>query len=231
MRSFLKQQADEEHNFWMSYTDLMSGFLVAFIIISAVMYKSYQDKIRESNSKPNASLTNLINEYKDVFVMNDPDVKVDFDTARGSIILTHAVRDSFLFKSGDSIPQKSLEKYLDKIRKPLVKKTMEIWDEHDFHNLELRIEGHTDPKGIVLGTLRGSDDSFLQNLDLSSKRANAVYDYIFNTPSLSEKEKQFIKKNMISVGYSFARRVQQNNIADTLKDAESRRIEFRIISK
>ena len=225
MNSLFKKEADEEHNFWMSYTDLMSGFLVVFIIISAVMYKSYQDKTKESN----ASLKNLIFEYEDVFIMDDPSVKVKFDEERGSIILTHAVPDSFLFASGNASFQESLGSYLEKIRKPLVKKTMSIWKEHNYKNVELRIEGHTDPNGI--GTKRGSDESFLQNLDLSSQRANNVYHYIFNTPSLSKEEKEFVKKNMISVGYSFSQRVQHNDIEYSRKDVMSRRIEFRIISK
>ena len=31
----------EEHNFWQNYTDLMSGFLIVFIIASLVAYSSY----------------------------------------------------------------------------------------------------------------------------------------------------------------------------------------------
>ena len=32
----------EEHNFWQNYTDLMSGFLIVFIIASLVAYSSYK---------------------------------------------------------------------------------------------------------------------------------------------------------------------------------------------
>lgn len=38
-----KQEQEEEHNFWMSYTDLMSGLLIVFIIGSLVAYNSFQD--------------------------------------------------------------------------------------------------------------------------------------------------------------------------------------------
>ena len=31
----------EEHNFWQNYTDLMSGFLIVFIVASLVAYSSY----------------------------------------------------------------------------------------------------------------------------------------------------------------------------------------------
>jgi hypothetical protein len=31
----------EEHNFWMSYTDLMSGFLIIFIIANIIAHHRY----------------------------------------------------------------------------------------------------------------------------------------------------------------------------------------------
>ena len=34
----------EEHNFWQNYTDLMSGFLIVFIIASIVAYNQYNEK-------------------------------------------------------------------------------------------------------------------------------------------------------------------------------------------
>ena len=38
-------------------------------------------------------------------------------------------------------------------------------------------------------------------------------------------------QHMISVGYSFSERIENNNIDNMDLDAQSRRIEFRIISK
>lgn len=226
-RKIFHRNEDGEHNFWMSYTDLMSGFLVVFIIISAVMYKNYQDKTRESN----ASLKNLIVEYKDIFYLDDPNISVEFNSDRGSIILTHHNPQKYLFASGKDTMELVLERYLYNIRKPLVVKTMELWKEHNYKNVELRIEGHTDPNGLYRRTKRGSDESFLQNLDLSSRRANRVYNYILGNKSLTVEQREFAKKNMISVGYSFAHRVQQNNVGNEKLDPSSRRIEFRIISK
>lgn len=36
----------EEHNFWQNYTDLMSGFLIVFIIASIIAYNQYKEKER-----------------------------------------------------------------------------------------------------------------------------------------------------------------------------------------
>ena len=51
-RFFLKDNG-EEHNFWQNYTDLMSGFLIVFIITSLVAYvgyKSFVDIFTESSN-------------------------------------------------------------------------------------------------------------------------------------------------------------------------------------
>lgn len=254
--NFFKKRSSDNHDFWMSYTDLMSGFLIVFIIISIVFYRQYSeskqkfDKLFETykgldadqinnkilrmthelDSIKGANLKNLIYEYNDVFVSNDF-VKVDFDSIRGSIILTCQDSKKYLFASGSHKFEPGLQDYLDQIHKPLVEKTMILWRTHKYNNVELRIEGHTDPNGISKGCVRGSDQSFLENLKLSSARANSVYDYILNSEELSEVQKNFVKKNMISVGYSFSKRVYDNNIKLVGLDPTSRRIEFRIISK
>lgn len=42
MRRLNLHKDGEEHNFWQNYTDLMSGFLIVFIIASLVAYSSYK---------------------------------------------------------------------------------------------------------------------------------------------------------------------------------------------
>ena len=105
---------------------------------------------------------------------------------------------------------------------------MTIWNEQNRKNIELRIEGHTDP---LWDGERGTDYGYIRNLELSSGRANLVYSYIFNNCNLSPEQKEFAQKQVVSVGYSFSDRVQKNNIYDVSLDPMSRRIEFRIISK
>lgn len=246
-----QRKEDEGHNFWMSYTDLMSGFLVIFIIISAVMYNRFDNKKKEYehlckvlrvenpdslrnyiksleevvDSINHSNLKNRIYEYKEVFT-STKDIKAVIDSIRGSIILRHQDSSKDLFTPGDSTIKSPLKEYLYEKYAAIVRKTMLI---NKDNNIELRIEGHTDP--TWKGSDRGGDNSFLKNLDLSSKRANAVYEYILNGSELSNEEKNFVKMNMISVGYSFSDRVQKGTLDDEYYDPSSRRIEFRILSK
>lgn len=66
----------EEHNFWQNYTDLMSGFLIVFIIASLVAYNSYKGFVElyygvgvtEANINDivvNAKLYKQIKEFKE----------------------------------------------------------------------------------------------------------------------------------------------------------------------
>lgn len=239
----------------MSFTDLMAGFLAVFIVISVVLYYQFNVKTKEAeaaaaraqiaeeqykkaleqNEKIQEALDyikahdlkNQIQKYRCVFVYDDK-VKVVIDTVRGSIVLTHR-QNGELFKPGKEYMQRDLEQYIKKIGNSIVTKTMEIWRENDYKDMELRIEGHTDPTWG--GYERGSEGSYRENLWLSSERANYVYNYILNNCNLNKEQRAFVMKNMISVGYSFSTRIRDDNVRDVSLDDASRRIEFRIISK
>ncbi len=48
MKKLFKKDSGEENNFWMSYTDLMSGFLVVFIVLSAILFNYFSRKSGEA---------------------------------------------------------------------------------------------------------------------------------------------------------------------------------------
>lgn len=209
-----------EHDSWISYTDLMAGFLVIFIIITVLIFNEYI-KIRKTN------LQNLITSYSEVFV-DDPYICHEIDTVRGSIVLTHVNDKKSLFQFADDKMTPDFTRYIKNIGRPLIRKSMYLWETLQLNNMELRIEGHTDPKwetGI------NDDTGFIGNLELSSRRANNVYKYMLDSLGLSAQEKEFMKRNMISIGYSYSRRLSEGTVDDRSLDDKSRRVEFRIISK
>lgn len=299
MKRLFGKPEGEEHNFWMSYTDLMSGFLIVFIIasvITMVANRRLSDKIPtgEHHSLKAARIlvdTNLyvindgyyiktksdtthvcINSYTvhrdstyamldslrldndrmsrqldSLSVKNDMQnlianfeefrgtkgkVKVVVDYIKGSVILYHKDGRE-LFHSGGSVPLDALKSFLETEGIKIIRKAIELQEKYP--NLELRIEGHTDPAGIIQEDGRipvyGSDESFVGNMALSSARANAVYSFLYNVAS--DSEKVFLRNNAISVGYSFADRIKNNTHKDrdNLENNKSRRIEFRIIAK
>lgn len=281
MNKLFKKDSGEEHNFWMSYTDLMSGFLVVFIILSAILFNHFTQKSNETDAakekydelieKYNNAISKLENSGRDIdsclvanarlrsktdslihvidsLCKNDMknlvlqysefagikgDIRVVVDKSKGSIVLYHKNNEE-LFSSGGIVPQKALKEFLNLYGKSIIAKTISL--KHKYPNIELRIEGHTDPVGQY-GQEYGGDASFVYNMELSSKRANSIYSYLYNSQkvSLNEQEKAFLRNNAISVGYSFSERIKNgthsNRIAYKYLDNASRRIEFRIIAK
>ena len=76
MKKLFKKDSGEEHNFWMSYTDLMSGFLVVFIILSAILFNYFSRKSGEAEVskimydslivKHNTAIEDLKNSGRDI---------------------------------------------------------------------------------------------------------------------------------------------------------------------
>lgn len=267
MKRIFGKGGSGQHDFWMSYTDMMSGFLIVFMIGCIYAYNGYQKKTAELehaktqvdsllttlrvdnpdslkskifeyryfiDSINSHKLSNEIESYRNVFV-ETPDIKPIFDEVRGSVKLLDKSPNGELFESGECGFYKRithevlpLKPYLERIYPALVDTTMSIAKRKNV-NIELRIEGHTDPKWN--GLVRGGKESYIRNLKLSSERANAVLELILNGDRLSDVQRNFLMKHMISVGYSFSERIENNNLDVESLDAQSRRIEFRIISK
>ena len=265
-RIFGKKNSDS-NDFWMSYTDMMSAFLIVFMIGCICAYNGYHNKTIELKNAKNQvdsllttlrvenpdslkytiyayrhfldsinsqKLSNEIECYRNVFVETH-NIKPIFDEQRGSIILIDKNPGGELFETGrasfykkDTSIELPLKPYLERIYPALVDTTMAIANRKNV-NIELRIEGHTDPKWNELE--RGGKESYIRNLKLSSERANAVLELILDGDRLNEIQRNFLMRHMISVGYSFSDRIENENVDVDSLDAQSRRIEFRILSK
>lgn len=243
MRRFFKKNEGEDHDFWLSYTDLMSGFLIVFIIASIIYYNNLSDieKLLKGYSKTDitgmiewyknkGNMVNINDDFKDVFDGID---NVQFLEEEGSIRIYPTYNntgDSILFETGKAEIQPNLESRLSEFGPRFVKKAMQL--KNDGKNIaEIRIEGHTDTDGTFFGDTndKGVYTKDEGNLLLSSRRAFMIYKYIYDNCCRSPEEKEFVLNHMISVGYSSQKTIKDEQGKED-KD-KSRRIEFRIISK
>lgn len=85
--------------------------------------------------------------------------------------------------------------YIDKVGKRIIERAISLWRLNGYKNVELRIEGHTASTWEAYP--RGSNHSFIENLSLSSERANNVYQYILEYTGLTLEQQNFVKRNMI----------------------------------
>lgn len=228
MKHIFGKDKGEDHDFWMSYTDLMSGFLVIFIIVSVVYYIDNKEYIDIFNGMPkheakewvakikaSGNMVNINKDFEDVF-KNMDGIEIMPDSV-GSIRFYPSSGADQMFESNSAVMQYNLQSRIGAIGKKFVSRAIELKKEGK-NILEIRIEGHTD-----------TDGTFLHNMTLSSSRAFAVYQYIHDNCDLNREEKKFVEDYMISVGYSYAKTVK-DEFGKENKD-KSRRIEFKIITK
>lgn len=240
MKKIFGKNTGDEHNFWMSYTDLLSGFLIVFII-ATIIYQHTSNQFYEFNSKLKAKGYTLVDAEKmlrdyidkgNMVVINEEFTSVfeGIDSVKilpdKGVIRFYPVGEKEMFENGKDILRPNLEIRVKAVGKAFVEKAMEL--QRNGNDIEIRIEGHADSRPYY-GKYK---DPFVNNLLLSSQRAIAVYNCLMEDCGLEPEEKQFVKKNVIAVGYSSARPVTIDDLEACGEDKDkSRRIEFRIISK
>ena len=213
MKYLFKGKNEGSHDFWMSYTDLMCGFLIIFIIASIL---SNREAVRtyEQLKEFQGRMVNMNQEFDDIFPESEGCKVIDsLDCIR-----IYPVGELDLFvTNGDAINGNLRNRLItQQMGKRFVQKAMALV--RDGKNIkEIRIEGHADTRG-----------EFLSNLALSSRRAYAVYRCIHDECGLNPEEVRFVEQHMIAVGYSTAKPVIENGVEDINK---SRRVEFTIIGE
>ncbi|QQS30269.1 MAG: OmpA family protein [Sphingobacteriales bacterium] len=217
---FTRNQPDE-HNVWISFADLFSGFMVIFIVVSLALFQRdtelEQAKYHElatvfKNKLESSSIRSMVS------VADNATIRFATDNVK-----------SALFLDGDANPQPKILKAIDVFIPIFYGELQKFYKESKqkdakFEISEVRIEGHTNQVG-----------SYLFNLNLSSNRALEVQKYIINKlendGNFSKSFVQFIKMNSISCGYSFSRMLDsKGNLTQSKPDTvKSKRVEFRIL--
>lgn len=219
---------EEEHSYWISFTDLVSGFMMVFIMVSLVALHQLA-----SRSAP-ASLTDgqagkygeLIDTFKDRLNVLGDDVEIaDSATIR---FLVNTDSGSPLFRTNRTEPTTRFRGILDQFIPIYLEVLREefLLQSDSFRIQEIRIEGHTDPAG-----------DYLSNLNLSSGRALAVHSYILGSTDYKRQDsafQSFIRENTIACGYSFAHTLNEvgqrvDHQSPEVDYDKSRRVEFRIL--
>jgi outer membrane protein OmpA-like peptidoglycan-associated protein len=212
-----RQEEQEENHFWMSYTDLVTGFLIIFIIIMFILYteNSEQQVIQAAYGEMEKSMIEQFESIENITISDEATVR--FIAEEGNELFEPGRRDlTDYFKEllNDFIPI-----YLEELHNIYSDPTGEITIK------EVRIEGHTDLDG----------DYFL-NLELSSNRARKVQEYMMRSKVYRDYDcrfRSFLTDNFLSCGYSFAKlldsQAKRTDVKSKADKNNSRRVEFRVL--
>ncbi|TAF67382.1 MAG: hypothetical protein EAZ55_03435 [Cytophagales bacterium] len=240
-----KKTEEENSDFWISYTDLITGFMIIFVVLSFWLfsqnsknsktegkYKQLYQEIKDSlNKSTNKNVKGkyeaLVKEFREKF-KNEKDIVVSNDGA-----IRFLSPNDILFENNSTQLTAHFRNLLNNFLHKYLAIIYEIYERQKQDRVfikEIRIEGHASSEG-------GKD--YIYNLELSNGRALEVYKYLFNSianktiaQNYKEDFKRFLPKNTLSCGYSFANPLDKNGRPTDEKNenyAQSRRVEFRII--
>jgi len=179
---------NEEISYWLSFSDLMSGLLIIFILLSVYMLLDYKsaaaelEMTKQTLAEYTHMNTTIIEKLKAELGSS---ISIDSDT--GTLVLN----SELLFDSGKSELKPEGKLFLNEI--------MPAYFRILFKDTEIReniagitIEGYTDDQG-----------TYEYGLSLSYNRALSVYYYMLNDPGFQEYHDD-MKKLIILTGRSEA---------------------------
>ena len=226
-----------DHTFWISYTDLVTGFMIIFLIVAFILLSANRGqektigelKKEQSENHQGESIQGKYFELVDNFRAHFNDQENIRVTDDGTVqFFFGGSRNYILFPDNDYHMTRDLERLLAGFI-PVYYGEIKSIHENQKDNIaikEIRIEGHTSSTG-----------SYAHNLKLSTLRAYDVAHYVLRSKfyrQLDETLRMKIRDNTIAVGYSYTRLLdKEGNLITESKEKEdpdkSRRVEFRLI--
>lgn len=197
---------DGDIDYWLSYSDLMAGILIIFILLFTYNILAYnqsleekEDRIKELSQLRQMVITRLIEEFGDEIVI-DPNTGVI--ELKNDILFDYD--ESELKSEGKEFLQEFIPRYLEVL----------LGDKEIRENLRrIVVEGHTDHIG-----------DYLYNLELSQARAFSVVEYIFSD-NIESEYKNDLEEFITAIGRSKVDLIKDEE-GEVIQD-QSRRVEFK----
>jgi outer membrane protein OmpA-like peptidoglycan-associated protein len=214
---------EEKENFWVSYTDLMSGLLVIFALVLMVAMFNMQSTFEESNAviaekeealkKQNEMIEEIVGVKSDIIrelvkAFKDSNLNMEVDQQTGAIRFSGGV----FFEKSSSEVSPTGQQYLAQF----IPEYIGILLSDQFRNeiSQIVVEGHTDTEG-----------GYLYNLNLSQDRALSVVQVISapEFPDFAHREK--LAGVITANGRAYS--VPIYNSEGQIDFEKSRRVEFK----
>lgn len=227
-RLFNRQgQETEEH--WVSISDVMAGLMVIFLFI-AISYMVNANQKTERITELKVKVANLLDTYRNLQNALSKELRGEFegDLAKWTGYLdmeTLSIRFKKPFTQGDATVPNAFKnvlrdffpRYIAILTKPKYRDEV----------AEIRIEGHTSSEWF---DTVGLDRAYYNNMELSQDRSRNVLQYALEiTDSRIIDHKEWIKEYLTANGLSSSKLIFNED--GTQNKEESRRVEFRVVTK
>ena len=212
LKSRKKAQVEGDNNiFWTTMSDLLLGLAIIFMTLFVLAMTGFSQQELEQKKKQIEISKELIENLKEA------NIEAQVDKTTGDV----KISDMELFELGSANLSPKGKAYLSKLV-PIYINTIFSKKELIGEIENIIIQGHTDSH--TFSGIKNPDISYMKNMELSTARANAVANYVFQT----NYDKQYnpkLRKMLIVEGRSYSDPVLVNGKEDFDK---SRRVEMRL---
>ena len=213
------EQENEEQ--WIAVSDLMSGLMIVFLLIS-VMYLVIVEQKNEEIERVVVLYEDLREElYKDLYA------EFEQDLPRWGAQLDEDLRLRFTntdlpFELGES----SLRNEFAAIIDDFFPRYLAILSSDQYRDeiKEVRIEGHT---SSAWSQAEDSDEAYMRNMALSQARTRSALGYIIDLDAVSH-EKQWLRERLTANGLSSSQLITRGDGSED--EDRSRRVEFVVVT-
>lgn len=212
-------EASNRESKWLSVSDLMSGLMMVFLLISIMLVKEAV-KIKEAVDSLNTRIDDIAQ-----------DLRVEFkdDLARWNAEFVEKTLE-FKFLTPDvmfELGGAELKPRFKEILSDFFPRYLRVLEKYKPDIKEIRIEGHTSSEWNIQTS---PTDAYFNNMRLSQSRTRSVLQYVYLVPEVygEEKYRDWVKSNVAAVGLSSSKNIVNK---DGVEDGEmSRRVTFRVIT-
>lgn len=213
------EQENEEH--WIAVSDLMSGLMIVFLLISVMYLVIVEQK--------NEEIERVVVLYEDLREELYRDLNAEFaqDLPRWGAQLDEDLRLRFtntdlLFELGESSLRSEFAAIIDDFFPRYL--TILTSDRYREEILEVRIEGHT---SSAWSQAEDSDEAYMRNMALSQARTRSALGYIIDLEAVSH-EKQWLRERLTANGLSSSQLITRGDGSED--EDRSRRVEFVVVT-
>ena len=185
-----KQNSYSEDNiFWVTMADLLLGLAIIFITLFVLAMTGFSQQTIQQQKVKMEVAEKIAEELK------KNNIDVDIDKMTGDL----KISDVELFELNSYVLSSNGKKLLNKLA-PIYINTIfsdkQLADQIQY----IRVQGHTDSQ--TFSGVNSKNEQFLRNMELSTKRANSVIEYIFRTNYNKEYTEDF-RQLLVVEGRSF----------------------------
>ena len=204
---------------WLSVSDLMSGLMMVFLLISVMLVKE-AIRIKEMADSINTRIDYIAEDLRTEF--KDDLVRWNAEFVAKNLEFKFLTPDVMFELGGDEIKPRFKQILAD-----FFPRYLKVLEKYKPDIKEIRIEGHTSSEWNTKTTLT---DAYFKNMRLSQSRTRSVLKYVYLLPNVYEKEKyrDWVKSNVAAVGLSSSKNVVDRYGREDSK--MSRRVTFRVIT-